>query len=210
VCSIELVGCFLTFHLQVKLLYLGSCPRCFSQELEARFDARVEKKTPDRDAPTEFCPTMLCHQLRKQTLKRDAVQRIVGFRLVHECILVRNSAGSIADCDSFGCGEFAGHENNVEIRLLRAQSADRFIFAQQPQIKIKWPSPKTQRSKPRRHRQKRQSKRRRRSRSRNRAKSKKPLLHTGSTSFEPYSTARRCAVFVYGAGFNPRNLVAPE
>lgn len=141
---------------------------------------------------------MLFHQFCKQAFERDAMQRIVGFWLVHECILAGNIVGSIADCDSFGCSEFAGMQNNVEIRLLRTQSADKFIFAQQPQIKIKWPSPKTQRSKPRRHRQKRPSKRKRRSRPRNRAESKKPLLYAGSTSFEPYSTAS-AVLFLYTA-----------
>ena len=74
---------------EVERLNLRPRPRCFSEEREARFEARVVSKTPNRNDPPHLRPTDMCDELFNHHHKRNAVQRILGMFLSHVLCVVR-------------------------------------------------------------------------------------------------------------------------
>lgn len=70
-------------RINVKKLDLVPGPARFAQELQAGLYGWVFGKAVDTNTPCQTIPSEPIHQLGDSSLKRNAVQRVVGLRMVH-------------------------------------------------------------------------------------------------------------------------------
>ena len=68
---------------QIQIVNLFSCPGGSAQKLQAGFHTWIGGETLDRDAPAQFLPAVLRHQMRKDHFERKAVQGVIGLCSEH-------------------------------------------------------------------------------------------------------------------------------
>lgn len=68
---------------QIEGFDLFPGPWCFAQELEARIDGGILGKAVDGDLLPQPFPAIVRNQAGENHLQCDAVQRIIGLRVVH-------------------------------------------------------------------------------------------------------------------------------
>ena len=62
---------------QIQVINLFPGPGRSAQKLQTGLDARVIGEALDRDAPAQFLPTVLLHQMSKDHFERKAVQGVI-------------------------------------------------------------------------------------------------------------------------------------
>ena len=62
---------------QIQVINLFPGPGRSAQKLQTGLDARVIGEALDRDAPAQFLPTVLLHQMSKDHFERKTVQRVI-------------------------------------------------------------------------------------------------------------------------------------
>ena len=89
---------------------LGSRPRRFSEELQARTDTRIMREATDRDDAAQLFPAPIIDDPFENLCQRDAVERIVGMVWIgwHGRLAFERIGGGRA-----GCEWISGGSNNV-------------------------------------------------------------------------------------------------